>query len=62
MVGQISTILADAGLNIEDLLNKSRHEVAYTIVDLDGEVSEETQGEIAAIDGVLSVRNLGLSG
>jgi len=62
MVGQISTILADAGLNIEDLLNKSRNEVAYTIVDLDGEVSDETVGKIGVIDGVLSVRNLGLPG
>jgi D-3-phosphoglycerate dehydrogenase len=62
MVGQISTILADAGLNIEDLLNKSRNDVAYTIVDLDGEVSGDTVGKIAAIDGVLSVRNLGLPG
>ena len=33
--GQMSTILADAGLNIEDMLNKSRGELAYTIVDLD---------------------------
>ena len=38
MVGQISTLLADAGLNIEDLLNKSRGDLAYTVVDLDGEV------------------------
>jgi len=62
MVGQISTILADAGLNIEDLLNKSRNEVAYTIVDLDGEVTADTVAKIGAIDGVLSVRNLGLPG
>jgi D-3-phosphoglycerate dehydrogenase len=62
MVGQISTILAGAGLNIEDLLNKSRNEVAYTIVDLDGEVTGETVRKIGEIDGVLSVRNLGLPG
>jgi D-3-phosphoglycerate dehydrogenase len=62
MVGQISTILADAGLNIDDLLNKSRNEVAYTIVDLDAVVTPDTEDKIRAIDGVLCVRNLGLPG
>ena len=38
MVGQISTCLAGAGLNIADLLNKSRGEFAYTLIDTDGAV------------------------
>jgi D-3-phosphoglycerate dehydrogenase len=59
MVGQISTCLADAGLNIEDLLNKSIGELAYTIVDVNGDVSEEICDKIRAIDGVLTLRNLG---
>lgn len=59
MVGQISTLLADAGRNIEDLLNKSRGEVAYTIVDLDGEVDAATIEKLRAIEGVLRVRDLG---
>jgi len=59
MVGQISTCLADAGLNIEDLLNKSIGPVAYTIVDVDAEVAEETRQKIRAIEGVLTLRNLG---
>jgi len=59
MVGQISTCLADAGLNIEDLLNKSYGGLAYTIVDLDGPVPDETAGSIGQIDGVLALRNLG---
>ncbi len=59
MVGQISTALADQGLNIEDLLNKSIGELAYTIVDVNGPVSEETMERIRAIDGVLALRNLG---
>ena len=59
MVGQISTCLADAGLNIEDLLNKSIGELAYTIVDVNGPVSENTRAQIRAIDGVLTLRNLG---
>ncbi len=59
MVGQISTCLGDAGLNIADLLNKSRGEIAYTIVDLDGETSSGTLARIRSIPGVLNVRDLG---
>ena len=59
MVGQISTCLAEAGLNIEDLLNKSIGELAYTIVDVNGPVSDETCEKIRSIDGVLTLRNLG---
>lgn len=58
MVGQISTILADAKLNIADLLNKSRGEIAYTIIDVDGDVSDEILEKLRAIDGVLSLRML----
>jgi len=59
MVGQISTCLGDAGLNIADLLNKSRGEIAYTIVDLDGKTTDSTLARIRSIPGVLSVRDLG---
>ena len=59
MVGQISTSLAAAGLNIADLLNKSQGELAYTVVDLDGPVPDETLAAISRIEGVLRLRNLG---
>ena len=59
MVGQISTCLADAGLNIEDLLNKSSGEFAYTMVDVNGPVSDATRQQIRSIEGVLTLRNLG---
>jgi D-3-phosphoglycerate dehydrogenase len=59
MVGQISTCLAGAGLNIVDLLNKSRGDVAYTVVDLDKPVPEDTMEAIRGIEGVLRVRDLG---
>ena len=59
MVGQISTNLADAKLNIVDLLNKSRGNIAYTVVDLDQAVPQETLDAISAINGVLAVRDLG---
>lgn len=59
MVGQISTDLAAAGLNIIDMLNRSRGDVAVTLVDVDKPCPEETVALIRGIDGVLSVRCLG---
>jgi len=59
MVGQISTCIADAGLNIEDLLNKSQGELAYTIVDVNGEPTDALLDALRSIDGVLILRNLG---
>lgn len=59
MVGQISTDLAEANLNIVDMLNRSRGEIAVTLVDTDQEPSAETIEQIKNIKGVLSVRCLG---
>ena len=59
MVGQVSTCLGDAGLNIEDLLNKSVGDLAYTIVDVNKPVTEEIESRLRAIEGVLILRNLG---
>jgi D-3-phosphoglycerate dehydrogenase len=59
MVGQISTCLANANLNIEDLLNKSVGNLAYTIVDVNGPVTDETMADIRSVEGVLTLRNLG---
>ena len=59
MVGQISTDLAEAGLNIVDMLNRSRAGVAVTLLDTDKEPSAETLDQIRGIEGVLSVRCLG---
>jgi len=56
MVGQISTCLAEAGLNIADLLNKSKGEVAYTLIDIDGQVPAGLIERIGAIAGVLCAR------
>ncbi len=56
MLGQISTALANAGLNIVDMLNKSRGEYAYTLVDVESPLPAATLSEIAAIPGVLTVR------
>jgi D-3-phosphoglycerate dehydrogenase len=59
MVGQISTDLASVGLNILDMLNRSRGEVAVTLIDVDRPAPEETVQRIRNIQGVLSVRCLG---
>lgn len=56
MVGQISTVLAKQQLNIVDLLNKSRDDIAYTLVDLNDTPSQATLSNLANINGVLSVR------
>jgi D-3-phosphoglycerate dehydrogenase len=58
MVGQISTALAGAKLNIADLLNKSRGELAYTLIDVDGKVSAAVLDQLRSIQGVLAVRSL----
>ncbi len=58
MLGQISTELADAGLNILDMLNKSRNELAYTLVDVDQPVPDTVIRSIGAIEGVSAVRTL----
>lgn len=56
MVGQISTTLAAGGVNIADLLNKSRGEQAYTLIDADGSIDAATFAAVRGIDGVLSAR------
>ncbi len=56
MLGQISTAMAHAGLNIHNMVNKSRGEMAYTLVDVDSPIQPTAIEAISAIDGVLSVR------
>jgi len=61
MVGQMSTAMAKAGLNIHNMLNKSRGEMAYTLVDVDSPVPAETIETIRRIEGVLAIRYLPLA-
>jgi len=58
MLGQISTAMARAGLNIHNMVNKSRGDMAYTLVDVDSPVDAAVLAKVAAIQGVLSVRSL----
>lgn len=58
MLGQISTAMAQAGLNIHNMVNKSRGEMAYTLVDVDSPVSDAAMAALKAIAGVLAVHYL----
>ncbi len=56
MVGQISTIMADANLNINDMINQSRGEIAYTMVDVDSEIPRSVVETIRSLNGIMLAR------
>ena len=58
MLGQISTALAGAGLNIHNMVNKSRGDLAFTLVDVECSVPQTVIDQLTAISGVLRVRYL----
>lgn len=58
MVGQMSRVLGEQNLNICHMVNESRGDVAYTLVDVESDVTSETVDKIKSIDGVLNVRVL----
>jgi len=58
MLGQISTALASAGLNINNMMNTSRGDLAFTLVDVETEVPQPVIDQLSAIQGVLRVRYL----
>jgi len=58
MVGQITNAIAEVGINIVDMLKKSRDEVSYTLIDLESEISEMAIETIKKIDGILTLRVL----
>jgi D-3-phosphoglycerate dehydrogenase len=62
MLGQISTAMAGAKLNIHNMMNKSKGDVAYTLVDVDSKVPKKVIEAIAKIEGVLTVRYLPVEG
>jgi D-3-phosphoglycerate dehydrogenase len=59
MIGQITPLLAEKKINIANMLNKSRGEYAYTIIDTDSDVPRDMIEKIEEVDGVLRVRRLG---
>jgi len=60
MLGQISTMMAEAGLNIKNMINKSRGDLAFTLADVECEVSKALIARLSSINGVLRVRHLTL--
>ena len=56
MIGQFTALLAEKNMNIEVMTNKSRKEYAYTMLDVNGTVSEDVEAQLAAVEGVLKVR------
>jgi D-3-phosphoglycerate dehydrogenase len=55
MLGQILAVLADQNINVLDMINKSREDIAYNLIDLEGEPSADSLAAIAAIDNVIKV-------
>nr|WP_319999308.1 hypothetical protein [uncultured Draconibacterium sp.] len=57
MVSQISTVLAAEGLNIDNMLNKKRDDIAYNIIDVDADkINDSVKEKLLAIDGIFMVR------
>ncbi len=59
MIGQLSHVLGEAGVNIAQMHNASRGEIAYSLIDADSPVPDTLAAQIAAIDGILCVRVIG---
>lgn len=59
MVGKMTAMLAELGANITDMVNKSKGDIAYTVINLDEKVSEDTIQKLRAIEGVIRVRTFG---
>ena len=58
MIGQFTSVFGSSKVNIQDMTNKSRGDVAYTLVDVSDPVSQDILDKIAAIDGVFRVRKV----
>ena len=56
MLGQVLSVLADREINVIDMLNKSRDDIAYNLLDIEIAPSDETLAAIAAIEGVINIR------
>ena len=58
MIGKITTVLADNKLNIIDMVNKSRGEIAYNVIDLETKPPEKVLQELSSLDDVIHVREV----
>jgi D-3-phosphoglycerate dehydrogenase len=58
MISEITSVLADSKVNIGDMLNKSKGDLAYNIIDVDGEIAEEVFDKLSAVNGIIMVKIL----
>ena len=56
VLGSVLSVLADAELNVVDMVNKSRGDIAYNIIDVEGDLSPSIEAAIVAVEGVVRVR------
>ena len=56
VLGSVLSILADSELNVVDMVNKSRNDIAYNIIDIEGDFDASLKAKVAAVDGVVHVR------
>ena len=56
MISQVTAAVAECGLNIENMVNKSKGDNAYTMVDVAGQVSDDVVAKLSAVDGIMRVR------
>ena len=59
MLGNVLSVLADAELNVLEMMNQSRNEIAYNIVDVEGDLPTNLGPQIYQVEGVIGVRTLG---
>jgi len=58
MISEITTLLAENSINIGDMLNKSKGDIAYNIIDVDGEIGEEVLEKLLKVEGIIFARIL----
>jgi D-3-phosphoglycerate dehydrogenase len=56
VLGSVLSVLADGEINVVDMVNKSRDEIAYNIIDIEGDLNDSLKAQIAAVEGVVHVR------
>jgi D-3-phosphoglycerate dehydrogenase / 2-oxoglutarate reductase len=56
MLGKITGIMADMNINIRDLTNKSKGNYAYTLMDIDSDITEDALRKALAVDGIIRIR------
>ena len=56
MIGQITSVISACGLNISDMVNKSKGDYAYSLIDVEAPATQELYNKLKEIDGVIKVR------